>query len=79
MQAWHIIRAFHQTGRCTSCGACERACPMDIQMTYLTDKLNLDMADAYQFEVGMDAETQPPFATLTLDDKNRFIAQGKRS
>jgi hypothetical protein len=52
---------------------------MDIQMTYLTDKLNLDMADAYQFEVGMDAETQPPFATLTLDDKNRFIAQGKRS
>ena len=79
MQAWHIIRAFHQTGRCTSCGACERACPMDIQLTYLTDKLNLDMADAYQFEVGMDAETQPPFATLTLDDKNRFIAQGKRS
>ena len=48
-------------------------------MTYLTDKLNLDMTDSYQFEVGMDAETQPPFATLTLDDKNRFIAQGKRS
>jgi len=78
MQAWHIVRAFHQTGRCTSCGACERACPMDIQMTYLTDKLNLDMADTYQFEVGMDAETQPPFATLTLDDKNRFTAQGNK-
>ena len=23
-QAWHIVRAFHQTGRCVSCGAGER-------------------------------------------------------
>jgi len=72
-QAWHIIRAFHQAGRCTSCGACERACPMDIKMTYLTDKLNKDMLEVYQFEAGMDDETQPPFASFNLDDKNRFV------
>ncbi len=72
-QAWHIIRAFHLAGRCTSCGACERACPMDIKMTYLTDKLNKDMLEIYQFEAGMDDETQPPFAAFNLDDKNRFV------
>ena len=72
-QAWHIIRAFHQTGRCVECGACERACPMDIKMVYLTDKLNEDMKDLYGFEVGADEEKQPPFATITLDDKNRFM------
>lgn len=72
-QAWHIIRAFHQAGRCTSCGACERACPMDIKMTYLTEKLNEDMLEGYQFEVGMDDTTQPPFASFDLDDKNRFV------
>jgi len=72
-QAWHIIRAFHMAGRCTSCGACERACPMDIKMTYLTDKLNEDMLAKYQFEAGMDDTTQPPFASLNLDDKNRFV------
>jgi formate dehydrogenase (coenzyme F420) beta subunit len=72
-QAWHIIRAFHQAGRCTSCGACERACPMDIKMTYLTDKLNNDLNDIYEFDVGMDSETQPPFASFNLDDKNRFV------
>lgn len=72
-QAWHIIRAFHQAGRCTSCGACERACPMDIKMTYLTDKLNKDMLEVYQFEAGMDDETQPPFAAFNLDDKKRFV------
>lgn len=72
MQAWHIVRAFHQSGRCVSCGACERACPMDIKMTYLTDKLNEDMLAKYQFECGMNATTQPPFAAFNLDDKQRF-------
>ena len=76
MQGWHIVRAFHQTGRCTSCGACERACPMDIKMTYLTEKLNDDMRVKYGFECGMDALTKPPFQTVTLDDKNRFIVGG---
>jgi len=72
-QAWHIIRAFHQTGRCVSCGACERACPMDIKMTYLTDKLNDDMRQIYSFEVGASEEEQPPFAAFTLDDRERFV------
>jgi coenzyme F420-reducing hydrogenase beta subunit len=72
-QAWHIVRAFHQTGRCVSCGACERACPMDIKMTYLTDMLNYDMQQQYGFEVGASDEVQPPFAAFTLDDKDRFV------
>jgi len=71
--AWHIIRAFHLAGRCTSCGACERACPMDIKMTYLTDKLNEDIFEAYAFEAGMDDQTQPPFASFNMDDKDRFV------
>lgn len=71
--AWHIIRAFHQTGRCVSCGACERACPMEIKMEYITDKLNEDMRLDYGFEVGEDETAQPPFATFQLDDKKRFI------
>ncbi len=74
MQGWHIIRAFHQTGRCTSCSACERACPMDIKMTYLTDKLNEDMLKLYNFEAGMDDVTQPPFAAFNMDDEKRFVA-----
>jgi formate dehydrogenase subunit beta len=72
-QAWHIIRAFHQTGRCASCGACERACPMDIKMMYLTEKLNLDMAELYAYEVGESDDAVPPLATFALDDKERFV------
>jgi formate dehydrogenase subunit beta len=71
-QAWHIIRAFHQTGRCVSCGACERACPMDIKMTFLTEKLNDDMRKLYRFEAGLSDE-QPPLAAFSPDDKNWFL------
>lgn len=70
--AWHIIRAFHQAGRCVSCGACERACPMEIKMTYLTDLLNEDIFEKYAFEPGMDAETQPPFLTLDPEEARYF-------
>ena len=42
-------------------------------MTYLTDKLNKDMVDNYEFVPGMDTETQPPFASFNLDDKKRFV------
>jgi formate dehydrogenase subunit beta len=72
-QSWHIVRAFHQTGRCASCGACERACPMNIKMTYLTSKLNYDMLQEYEFEIGASDDAQPPFATFTLDDEKRFV------
>lgn len=72
-QAWHIIRAFHQTGRCIGCGACERACPMEIKMEYITDRLNADMKSMYGFEVGASDTDQPPFAAFLLDDKNRFM------
>lgn len=77
IQSWHIMRAFHQTGRCVSCGACERACPMDIKMIYLTEKLNDDMRKLYGFEAGM-REEQPPLATFSLDDRDLFSDKEKK-
>jgi formate dehydrogenase subunit beta len=71
-QAWHIVRAFHQTGRCVSCGACERVCPMEIPMTYLTDQLNRQMEETYGFVVGEEEGRQPPLAAFSLDDAGHF-------
>lgn len=73
LQFYHIVRAYHQTGRCSGCGACERACPMDIPITYLTQKLNQDVKELFGFEAGLDSETPPPLSTFEVEDKGDFI------
>ncbi|MCL2603723.1 MAG: 4Fe-4S binding protein [Defluviitaleaceae bacterium] len=36
---FHVIRAYHQNGRCTDCGQCARVCPQGIPLQLLNRKL----------------------------------------
>ena len=67
-QGWLIGRAYHLTGRCVDCGACERACPMEIDLVYLNGKLNKDIRELYGFETGLSVEELPPLAVFQPDE-----------
>ena len=46
---------------------------MEIRLTYLTQKLNQDVKELYDFETGIDADAPPPLSTFEIEDKQEFI------
>ena len=72
---FHLVRIFHVAGRCASCGACARACPMGIDLMSLAKKVEKDMAELYEYTSGMDISELAPFATFKEDDPQEFITE----
>ena len=70
---FHLLRAYHCAGRCTDCGACQQACPVDINVRFFTRKLNKDVLDLYGSEAGLSIEERPPLDTYRPDDYDKFI------
>ena len=68
--AFHLVRVFHTAGRCVECGECERACPMNIELRVLSEKLVKDVKEKFDYVAGEDAEVSPPLATYKPDDPN---------
>jgi formate dehydrogenase (coenzyme F420) beta subunit len=66
---FHMIHALHLAGRCTECGECERACPMNIPLGKLKKKINMDMKELFDYEPGTHAEDRPPLYTFKVDEE----------
>ena len=71
--AWHIMRAFHLSGRCIECGECERACPMDIPLMFLNKKIEKDIKELFDYEPGINVDEKPLLAMFKPDDPEDFI------
>ncbi len=71
--AWNLIRAMHLAGRCTFCGECERACPVNIPLNIINQKLVLVVKDAFEYRSGYDPNTHPPLIVYDTEDKEDFI------
>ncbi len=70
---FHFLRAYHCAGRCTDCGACVRACPMDIDVRLLTKKLEKDCFEMFNWEAGLSIDKRPPLDVFNADDPDGFI------
>jgi ferredoxin len=71
--AWNVARAFHLTGRCVGCGECERACPMDIPLGAINQKMAQLMDEWFDFQSGLSSEEKAPFTTFNVDDPETGI------
>jgi ferredoxin len=64
---WHIMRAMHLAGRCVNCGECTRACPVNIPLKLLNQRIIADLA------VNFGPEEEYALATFKPNDKEDFI------
>jgi formate dehydrogenase subunit beta len=73
VRTFHFLRAYHCAGRCTDCGACQRACPVGINMRMLTKKLEMDCLEQFAWEAGMSVDERRPLDTYRPDDPDSFF------
>lgn len=73
VRTFHFLRAYHCAGRCTDCGACQRACPVGIDMRILTRKLEKDCQEQFGWEAGLSLEQRPALDVYQPNDPGAFI------
>lgn len=64
---WHIMRAMHLAGRCVNCGECTRACPVNIPLKLLNQRIIADLA------LNFGQEEDYALAMFKPNDKEDFI------
>ncbi len=70
---FHILRAFHCAGRCTSCGSCEAVCPVGIKLRQFNRILEEEVQRDWQYLPGLAWDQKPPLTTYRPDDEADFI------
>jgi len=76
---FHIIRAFHVSGRCTDCGECSRVCPQSIPLHLLNRKFISDINSLYgEYQAGEDIELECPLTDFKEDDIEPIGTGGKK-
>ena len=72
---FHLIRIFHQAGRCVECDACVRACPAGIDLRAFNRKLGKEVKELFDFVPGLSTEELPPLCTFRNEDKQDFLTE----
>lgn len=72
---FQAVRVFHSAGRCADCGACDRACPMGLNLRGMTRKMVKEVKELFGYEAGVSMEDKPALAEFTADDPQPFLVK----
>ncbi len=68
-----MTRAMHLAGRCTDCGECDRACPVNVPIRMLNNKMEREAREKYGFEPGASIGGPSLVASFLDSDPGDFI------
>ncbi len=70
---WNVVRAFHLSGRCVQCGNCDRACPVNIPLRLINQRMANEVVDGFDHFAGLSPTQEPVLASFKKDDTETFI------
>ena len=73
---FHIGRILHQAGRCVGCDACVEACPMNIDLRTLTQKVGEDVKELFGYSAVECLSDEPtPLRVFDVNDGEDFMTK----
>jgi formate dehydrogenase subunit beta len=61
---FHVMRAYHLTGRCVDCDECERVCPVDIPLSLLNRRIAREVVELFDYTPGLSPDQPSPLTTF---------------
>lgn len=71
--AWNLVRAFHLSARCTGCGECERACPMDIPLGLINRTMAIEAKKSFSYVSGRSLEIPTLVGSFDIKDSDELF------
>jgi formate dehydrogenase subunit beta len=70
---FQLTRMIHVAGRCTDCGECQRACPVNIPLRSLSKKMEEIVEELFHYRAGTDRDAPPLMAAYESEEAEDFI------